>query len=100
MQLRTCKNDPKLLQKLQTQLGTIRLLLIDEVSMTGANMMNDIDTIFKLVKNQPSKILVHFVLLGDFYQLPPVAYTLILTFPCTQKRKIELISSAGITVLD
>ena len=74
MHLRTCKNDPKFLQKIQTQLGTVRLLVIDEVSMTGANMTNDIDTVFKLAKNQPSKILggVHFVLLGDFYQLPPV----------------------------
>jgi hypothetical protein len=42
--------------------------------MIAANMMNDIDIIFKLAKNQPSKILggIHFVLLGDFYQLPPV----------------------------
>ena len=37
MQLRTCKNDPKFLQKIQTQLGTVRLLVIDEVSMTGAD---------------------------------------------------------------
>jgi len=74
MQLRTCKDNPKFIQKIQTQLGTIRLLLIDEVSMIAANMMNDIDIIFKLAKNQPSKILggIHFVLLGDFYQLPPV----------------------------
>jgi ATP-dependent exoDNAse (exonuclease V) alpha subunit len=61
---------------LQQTLGDVKLIIIDECSMTGLKMLGQIQETFQLV-NSNSLIMggVHFIMLGDFYQLDPVSDT-------------------------
>ena len=66
---------PARLRTLQQQLGALRLLIIDEVSMVVARMLNLIDK--RLREIFPAQAHVPFggvyvALAGDFAQLPPV----------------------------
>jgi hypothetical protein len=53
----------------------LELLIIDEVSMVRADMLDAIDSILRFVRNQHSKPFggVQMLFIGDLYQLPPVA---------------------------
>ena len=68
------ESDAHFLSKLQNNLGLIKLLIIDEVSMLGARQLGKLDKIFHKATLNYDKFMggVHFVFLGDWYQLPPV----------------------------
>ena len=52
---------------------SIDLLLIDEISMLGANMLNKLDTVARLARGNDLPMGgIQVVLSGDFLQLPPV----------------------------
>ncbi len=55
-------------------LQEIELLIIDEVSMVRADMIDAIDTILKHVRSKPALPFggVQLLFIGDLYQLPPV----------------------------
>jgi hypothetical protein len=63
-------------KRLQDTMGDVKLVIIDECSMTGLKMLGQIHETFQLVKSQCGSSLimggVHFILLGDLYQLDPV----------------------------
>ena len=53
---------------------TVDTIIIDEVSMVRCDMMDGINAILKKARNNPAPFGgVQMVMLGDFYQLPPVA---------------------------
>jgi hypothetical protein len=55
-------------------LRELELLIIDEVSMVRADLLDAIDTILRHVRKQPSKVFggVQVLYIGDLFQLPPV----------------------------
>lgn len=50
------------------------LLIIDEFSMVTPGLFDLLDSRLRLLKNRPDTRFggIHLVLIGDFYQLPPV----------------------------
>ena len=58
----------------QDELGLLKLLIIDEISMVGADKLGKIDQILRLAKNCPEQVLggCHIILSGDLFQLAPV----------------------------
>lgn len=54
-------------------LSNTRLLIIDEVSMVRADLIDALDRAFRLAKNQPQKLFggTRLVMFGDLFQLPP-----------------------------
>ncbi len=59
---------------LQRKLGFVQTLVIDEVSMIDAVTLQDLDTILKEFRDPISPFGgVQIVLVGDFFQLPPVS---------------------------
>jgi len=61
------------LNTLRTQIGHIKLWLIDEISMVGSRMLSFIDQRLQEVNNTSSPFGgASVVAFGDFYQLPPV----------------------------
>ena len=52
----------------------LELLIIDEISMVRADMLDVIDRILKVYRNQPSLPFggVQVILIGDTFQLPPI----------------------------
>jgi len=65
--IRMAKNKRKLLQEME-------VLVLDEVSMVKADMLDAIDTLLKHVRNKHYQAFggVQLVFIGDLYQLPPV----------------------------
>ena len=60
---------------LRARLGKLKLLIIDEVSMVGANFLFLIHKRLKQIKNVPDSLTfgdVSILAVGDLYQLPPV----------------------------
>ena len=55
-------------------LQQLDLLIIDEISMVRADLLDAIDTVLRYVRNQPSTPFggVQVLYIGDMYQLPPV----------------------------
>jgi ATP-dependent DNA helicase PIF1 len=55
-------------------LESCRLLIIDEISMVRADLLDGIDHKLKRIKRNPAKPFggVRVIVIGDFYQLPPV----------------------------
>ncbi len=53
----------------------LELLIIDEISMVRADMLDAIDTILRHFRNKPAQPFggVQVLYIGDLYQLPPVA---------------------------
>ena len=68
------KMKEKFIRSTQNDIGPVRLVIIDEISMVGANKLGTIDQLFRLATLRESDIMggVHFLLAGDLYQLPPV----------------------------
>ena len=69
---------------LRSKLSKLVLLIIDEVSMVGADMLFEVHKRLQQIKGVPSDVMfgrVSVLAVGDLYQLPPVAQsTLFSTF--------------------
>ena len=66
------------LNTLRTRLSRLMLLIIDEVSMVGANMLLEIHKRLQQIKGVSNDAVfggVSILAVGDLYQLPPVAQT-------------------------
>jgi ATP-dependent DNA helicase PIF1 len=59
--------------KARVRLRAVEVLLLDEISMISGDLFDKLDTIFRLVRENPSASFggVQLVLSGDFLQLPP-----------------------------
>ena len=61
---------------LRSKLSKLVLLIIDEVSMVGADMLFEVHKRLQQIKGVPSDVMigrVSVLAVGDLYQLPPVA---------------------------
>ena len=67
--------DDSSLQTLQRKFRNCQLLIIDEKSMVGLEMLNIIDQRLRQIKAEPTKYFggISIIIMGDFGQLPPVA---------------------------
>ena len=65
---------PSFLKLIQDNLGLIKVLLIEEKSMLGCDTLGKLDIIFRKATGRYDQFIggLHYILLGDFYQLPPV----------------------------
>ena len=64
---------------LRLKLSKLKLLIIDEISMVGCNMLLDIQRLNKILV-QPDDVMfgnVSILAVGDLYQLPPVSTTIV-----------------------
>ena len=70
----TDKNKMDYIRYVQDELGLLKLLIIDEISMVGSDKLGKVDQILRLAKDCPELIMggCHIILSGDFFQLPPV----------------------------
>ena len=91
------ESDVHFLAKIQNVLGCIKVLIIDEISMCGANLLGKLDKIFRKATLKFDQFMggVHFVLAGDFYQLPPVFKDVLYR---QSLKKVDEIYQAGIDV--
>jgi hypothetical protein len=62
------------LNRIQNNLGSVKLIIIDEISLLDQKMFRQIDVIFRKAKQNYEELFggTHIVICGDFYQLPPV----------------------------
>ena len=61
---------------LRSKLSKLVLLIIDEVSMVGADMLLEVHKRLQQIKGVPNDVMfggVSVLAVGDLYQLPPVA---------------------------
>ena len=68
------------LNTLRTKLSNIALIIIDEVSMVGSNMLLEIHKRLQQIKGVSSDVTfggVSILAVGDLYQLPPVGQPLL-----------------------
>ncbi len=62
--------------KIRRQLKKAKLLAIDEISMISSSVLDLINKVFQMVRqNDKAFGGIQLVVLGDFYQLPPVSQT-------------------------
>lgn len=62
--------------KIRRQIKNAKLLAIDEISMISAQVLNLLDSVFKEVRQNDLPFGgIQLVVLGDFFQLPPVSKT-------------------------
>ena len=74
------------------ELATLQVLMIDEVSMVSAEVMQRVVDIFRAVRSgHPVPPLPVFILVGDFKQLPPVKGTLLLNSPLWNDLKLKVV---------
>ncbi|MFT4736136.1 MAG: GTPase SAR1 family protein [Cyclobacteriaceae bacterium] len=66
--------DQRLNAKKRALLRQIELLIIDEVSMLRADLLDAIDLIMRKVRRQPNRAFggIQILFIGDLFQLPPV----------------------------
>ena len=59
------------------RLQKAKVLIIDEVSMLSANVLSMVDEVVREVRHEPERAFggLQVVLVGDFFQLPPVSRT-------------------------
>jgi len=62
------------LNKLNEQYEQLRFIVIDEISLVGARMLNAIDQRLHSIKHVQNKFFggLDVIVIGDFYQAPPV----------------------------
>lgn len=60
--------------KVYKRINEIEILIIDEISMLHRQTLQDIDTILRHIRREPSEPFggVQLIVSGDFFQLPPV----------------------------
>lgn len=63
-------HDMKISKKTRSVLTKAKVILIDEISMVNASLM---DLIISIVRNAPKALRPRVILFGDIFQLPPVA---------------------------
>jgi len=92
------ENDPDYIRNLQELFGNVFLVIIDEISMISGPRLGKIDKCFKIAKQEPGKVMggVHYILVGDFYQLPPPMGSPL--YVSSSKRVTSGIENAGINV--
>ena len=92
------ENNPDYIRNLQELFGNVSLVIIDEISMVSSIRLGKIDKCFKIAKQEPGKIMggVHYILIGDFYQLPPPMGRPL--YESSSKRMTLDIENAGINV--
>jgi hypothetical protein len=63
--------------KLRQEWKNIEVLLIDEISLTGAELLSDVDHALRFAKERPDEVFGGVILIcsGDFFQYPPVKAT-------------------------
>ena len=63
--------------ELQAEWENVKYLMIDEVSMTGTDLVASIDSALRYAKQEPNLWFggISLIFCGDFYQFPPVAAT-------------------------
>ena len=68
------ENDVKFMKLIQDNLGLLQLIIIDELSMLGLRNIGKLDKILRKATGKYDQFFggVHFILVGDLYQLPPV----------------------------
>ena len=68
------KLDSKTIFKIQQELGKVKLIIIDEISMVGLQKFGQLDEICKIATGKFHLPMggIDFVVVGDFHQLPPV----------------------------
>ncbi len=60
--------------KIRRQIRKAKLLAIDEISMISSSVLNLLNRVFQMVKQNESPFGgIQLLVLGDFYQLPPVS---------------------------
>jgi ATP-dependent exoDNAse (exonuclease V) alpha subunit len=61
-------------KQILTRIKKLEILVIDEISMMPADLLDKIDELLKLIRKKPDKPFggVQMVFVGDFYQLKPV----------------------------
>jgi ATP-dependent DNA helicase PIF1 len=60
--------------KIRRQIRKAKILAIDEISMISADVLDLVNDVFKMVKQNDSPFGgIQVIMLGDFYQLPPVS---------------------------
>jgi ATP-dependent DNA helicase PIF1 len=63
-------------QELEEEWNEVDILVIDEFSLLGAELIAEIDQLLRFIKGDPCPFGgVILILSGDFYQLPPVQQT-------------------------
>lgn len=64
-------------EQVARRLQKARVLIIDEVSMLSANVLEMVDMVARTVRHTPDQTFggLQVVLVGDFFQLPPVSRT-------------------------
>lgn len=64
----------KLHSNKQQLLQELEMLIIDEVSMVRADLLDEVDTLLRRYRHRPKEPFggVQLILIGDLYQLPPV----------------------------
>ena len=60
--------------KIRRQIRKAKILAIDEISMISAEVLDLVNDVFKMVKQNDNPFGgIQIIMLGDFYQLPPVS---------------------------
>ena len=83
---------------LRSKLSKLVLLIIDEVSMVGADMLFEVHKRLQQIKGVPSDVMfggVSVLAVGDLYQLPPVAQPIML-FSTVRDSYAQLYKSGSI----
>ena len=83
-----CKLEPKNLAKMRDYLDHLKVLIIDEISFVGADMLYRIHYRLKEIFQTPDNVLfggLDVILVGDLLQLPPVQSSMVFKKPKSVK---------------
>lgn len=88
-------NPPTPSQDLINAWSPIGILIIDEVSMMRASLLDLLDTRLRQLKTRLNRVFggIHIVFSGDFFQLPPVGTSLIASGKMLNKEKKNQLSA-------
>jgi hypothetical protein len=83
---------------LQELFGNVFLIIIDEISMVSGLRLGNIDKCFRIAKQKPGEVMggVHYILVGDLYQLPPPHGNPL--YKISQTKQLNDIEAAGVNV--
>ncbi len=91
-ELKDIYNDIKKYKPKFNLLKKLDALIIDEISMMNSELFELIDSLFKLIKDN-DKVFggIQLILVGDFYQLPPIKYNYCFASPLWDIANINII---------